>query len=94
MTELCCHNFIVWAYDKMGGLSPPCFQSGGAEAPPAPPISPPLIIHEHSHPLLAPHVYFLYCMCGQSVRVCRYGSIRHECSAQVLGGGVLKMVSG
>ena len=37
MTELCCCNFVVWACDKMGGLSPPCFQSGGAEAPPAPP---------------------------------------------------------
>ena len=27
----------------MRGLSPPTFQSGGARAPPAPPISPPMI---------------------------------------------------
>ena len=27
---------------KVGGLSPPTFESGGAQAPPAPPISPPL----------------------------------------------------
>ena len=26
----------------LGGLSPPAFKSGGAQAPPAPPISPPL----------------------------------------------------
>ena len=28
---------------KVGGLSPPAFESGGAQAPPAPPISPPLL---------------------------------------------------
>ena len=28
---------------KVGGLSPPTFESGGAQAPPAPPISPPLV---------------------------------------------------
>ena len=37
MTELCCYNVIVWACDKMGGLSPPCFQSGGVQ-PPLPPL--------------------------------------------------------
>ena len=30
----------------LGGLSPPTFKSGGAQAPPAPPISPPLIMYE------------------------------------------------
>ena len=29
----------------LGGLSPPAFKSGGAQAPPAPPISPPLLTH-------------------------------------------------
>ena len=32
---------------KVGGLSPPTFESGGAQAPPAPPISPPLIMYIH-----------------------------------------------
>ena len=45
MIELCCYNFVVWACEKMGGLSPPCFQScfqsgggggggGGGSSPP------------------------------------------------------------
>ena len=29
---------------KVGGLSPPDFESGGAQAPPTPPISPPLTL--------------------------------------------------
>ena len=33
---ICCYTFVVWACDKMGELSPPCFPSG------EPPISPPL----------------------------------------------------
>ena len=58
--ELFCCNFIVCACDKMGGgggggeLSPPCFQSGGAEAPPAPPISPPLFSHSSINCLPSP----------------------------------------
>ena len=31
----------------MRGLSPPIFQGGGARAPPAPPISPPMERHLH-----------------------------------------------
>ena len=32
----------------MRGLSPPTFQSGGARAPPAPPISPPMPMYMSS----------------------------------------------
>ena len=31
-----------WGLSKVGGQCPPTFQSGGATAPPAPPMSPPL----------------------------------------------------
>ena len=36
------HTPYCWGLSKVGGHCPPTFESGGAQAPPAPPSSPPL----------------------------------------------------
>ena len=42
----------------MRGLSPPIFQSGGAQPPPAPPISPPMVCAypNETHPPIIPEI--------------------------------------